>query len=233
VVVTVSRTSRDALIRALGVPAQKIRVVRNGVSEHFAPVHDPGRLAAVREHYRLPDSFILYAGTLEPRKNVMSLLKAFRLLRAEGRIKESMVIVGKAGWLSDEIPEFIRRSGLSDRVHLAGYVDREDLPAIYSSARLFVYPSLCEGFGLPPLEAMACGTPVIASNVSAMPEILGSAAELVAPDDVRGLAARIVAMIEDDTLCQRRRRDGLARAAIYRWDRAAREMLKVYDEAIA
>jgi glycosyltransferase involved in cell wall biosynthesis len=232
-VVTVSGASRDALIEHLGVPAEKVRVVPNGVAEHFRPVRNPGRLAEVRGHYDLPDSFILYAGTLEPRKNVISLLRAFRLLREAGRIKESLVIVGKSGWLSDEVPEFVRRSGLADQVHLAGYVAREDLPAVYSAARLFVYPSLCEGFGLPPLEAMACGTPVIASNVSAMPEILGSAAQLVAPRDVHGLAAAILTMLDDEPLRERRRIDGLVRAATYRWDHAAREMLRIYEEATA
>jgi glycosyltransferase involved in cell wall biosynthesis len=232
-VVTVSGASRDALIQHLGVPAEKIRVVPNGIAEHFRPVRDPGRLAGVRGRYGLPDAFILYAGTLEPRKNVMSLLRAFRLLREEGRIKESLVIVGKSGWLSDEVPEFVRRSGLADLVHLAGYVAREDLPAVYSAARLFVYPSVCEGFGLPPLEAMACGTPVVASNVSAMPEVLGSAAQLVAPHDVPGLAAAIEAMLNDERLRERQRADGLGRAATYRWDRAAREMLQVYEEATA
>jgi glycosyltransferase involved in cell wall biosynthesis len=231
-VVTVSATSRDALIRHLRVPREKIRIVSNGIGDHFGPVSDPGRLAAVRDRYGLPDSFILYAGTLEPRKNVMMLLKAFRSLRDGGRIKQSLVIIGKSGWMASEVPEFIRASGLRDQVRLAGYVAREDLPAVYSAARLFVYPSLCEGFGLPPLEAMACGTPVIASNVSAMPEILGSAAYLIDPHDVSALAAGIQSMLEEEELRQRCRLAGFERAALYRWDWAARQMLRIYEEAV-
>jgi glycosyltransferase involved in cell wall biosynthesis len=232
-VVTVSQASRQALVERLGVPSGKIRVVPNGVAEHFAPVDDAARLGAVRERYGLPDSFILYAGTLEPRKNVISLLDAYRRLRAGRRLEESLVMVGKPGWLCEEVHEFIRRAGLGDDVRLAGYVAREDLPAVYSAARLFVYPSLCEGFGLPPLEAMACGTPVVASNVSAMPEILGSAAHLVPPRDVAALAEAIECLLETESLRRRRRTEGLERARRYRWEGAAAEMLGIYEEATA
>jgi glycosyltransferase involved in cell wall biosynthesis len=232
-VVTVSDTSRLALTRLLRVPVEKIRVVPNGIGAAFAPVCDPERLARVRARYGLPASFMLYAGTLEPRKNVLALLHACLRLWEDRRVDTPLVLVGKRGWLSEDVHQFLRRPGLAGRVVEAGYVDRFDLPAVYSAARVFVYPSLCEGFGLPPLEAMACGTPVVACNISAMPEILGSAACLVPPGDVTTLAEGIEAVLADETVRRRLRADGLERARRYPWTVAASKMLRVYEEAAA
>ncbi len=230
VVLTVSVASKHALMKLLHVPGTKIRVVSNGVGEEFRPIRDPHALAAVRERHGLPESFILYVGTLQPRKNVLTLIRACQRLWATNRIGEKLVIVGKRGWLSERLFEFVNAAGLRDRVVFAGYLPREDLPVLYSAASLFVYPSLCEGFGLPPLEAMACGTPVVASNVASLAEVLGAAARLIDPVDAEVMAATIREILADRRLRETLRDRGLERAKGYRWDEAARQTLGVYKE---
>jgi glycosyltransferase involved in cell wall biosynthesis len=229
IVLTVSETSRRRLVELFGIPETKVRVVPNGIAADFHPIRDPRRLADVRKAHGLPERFILYVGTREPRKNVVTLLRACQRLWARGCV-EKLVLVGRRGWLSEPIEEFVRRAGLDDRVVFAGYLPRRDLPAVYSAATLFVFPSICEGFGLPPVEAMACGTPVVASNASALPEVLGTAARLVNPLDPAGLALAIEEVLDDERLRERLRADGFERATMYRWDAAARRVLQIYEE---
>jgi glycosyltransferase involved in cell wall biosynthesis len=229
-VLTVSEASATALSRLLGVPRQKIRVVPNGVEEDFHPTDDHAHLERVRERYRLPARFLLYVGTLEPRKNVLRLLQACERVWSADPTAPPLVIVGKTGWLSSDVFAFVDEAGLHDRVVFAGYVERTDLPAVYALATVFVYPSLCEGFGLPPVEAMACGAPVIASNAGALAEVLGPAARLVDPRDVIALADAIRMLTADDGLRKTLREDGLVHAARYRWDTSAERVLAVYAE---
>ena len=229
VVLTVSEASRRELVNRFGIPEAKVRVVPNGIAEDFRPVGDARRLAGLREAYGLPERFVLYVGTREPRKNLMTLLRACQQLWARGR-SEKLVLVGRRGWLSEPIEEFISRAGFQDRVVFAGYLPRPDLPTLYSAATLFVFPSLCEGFGLPPLEAMACGTPVVASNAPALPEVLGTAARLVDPHDPTRLADAMEEVLDDRGLRERLQANGLERAAMYRWDGAARRILRIYEE---
>jgi len=229
-VLTVSEASARALVELLAVPRDKIRVVPNGIATDLAPVTDPAMLRRVRRRYRLPEAFVLYVGTLEPRKNLVRLVDACARLWRAGRLDQRLVLVGKRGWLADDLFRFVERTGCGDRVVLPGYVAREDLAAVYSAASAFVYPSLCEGFGLPPLEAMACGTPVVASRATSLPEVLGDAARLVDPLDVDALAEAIRAVTEDGALRARLRTSGLARARGFTWEAAARRMLAVYDE---
>jgi glycosyltransferase involved in cell wall biosynthesis len=230
IVQTVSETSKQALVDLLHVAPGKVRVVPNGVAEDFKEPDDEADLEAVRERCGLPDRFILYVGTLEPRKNLLRLLQACERLWSIHGVPHKLVIVGKQGWLARDVHDHIDRAGLRDRVVFAGYVARADLPAVYALASVFVYPSLCEGFGLPPLEAMACGTPVVASNASAMPEVLGDAARLVDPLDVEALAQAIRAVLEDEHLRDELKFAGLKRAYEYRWDTSARQMLDIYAE---
>jgi glycosyltransferase involved in cell wall biosynthesis len=230
IVQTVSETSKQAVIDLLHVAPGKVRVVPNGISEEFREPDEGSDLAAVRDRCGLPAEFMLYVGTLEPRKNLLRLLQACERLWSTHRVSHKLVIVGKQGWLARDVHDYIDRAGLHDRVVFAGYVARADLPAVYALATVFVYPSLCEGFGLPPLEAMACGTPVVASNASAMPEVLGEAARLVDPLDVEALAAAIGEVLEDERLRDELRSAGLKRAYEYRWEASARQMLDVYAE---
>jgi glycosyltransferase involved in cell wall biosynthesis len=218
-------TKRDA-IRFYGIPEEKITVIYEGVNPRFRPA-DPEAIAAVRARYSLPERFILYVGTIEPRKNLTALLEAYAIIQARNT-QHAILFVGKRGWLYEGFFRRLRELGLEDRVIFTGYVPDEDLPAIYSAADLFVFPSLYEGFGLPVLEAMACGTPVVCSNTSSLPEVAGDAAILVDPTDVRALAAAMERALTDEHLRAEIRARGLGRAGHFTWEKAARGTLEVY-----
>jgi len=222
-------TKRDA-IRFYGIPEEKITVIYEGVSPHFRPA-SPEAVRAVREKYSLPEHFILYVGTIEPRKNLTALLEAFTNLQS-AICNLHLVFVGKKGWLYEGFFRRLRELGLEDRVLFTGYVPDEDLPAIYSAADLFVFPSLYEGFGLPVLEAMACGTPVVCSNTSSLPEVAGDAALLVDPTDMRALAGAMKRALTDEEKRKEMREKGLRRAAKFSWEKAATMTLKVYQDVL-
>jgi glycosyltransferase involved in cell wall biosynthesis len=189
-------------------------------------VHDAARLAAARERYGIAAPYVIYVGTLQPRKNLMVLLDAFTSLVGEGRDLH-LAIVGKKGWLYEPLFARVRELGLEERVHFPGYVPQSDLPALLSGARLFVLPSLYEGFGLPILEAMACGTPVVCSAVASLPEVAGDAAILVNPQDTAQLTQALARVLDDDALRQQLVRKGLDRVAHFSWERCARQTLEV------
>ncbi|MBM3134809.1 MAG: glycosyltransferase family 4 protein, partial [Chloroflexi bacterium] len=176
-IVTVSECSKRDAVRLYGIDPARIRVIYEGVDARFRPVTDPARLAQVRARYALPESYILYVGTIEPRKNLVALLEAFSAIynRQSAIGNRQLVIGGKKGWLYESFFSRLRELGLEGEMILPGYIADEDLPAMYSAASVFVFPSLYEGFGLPPLEAMACGTPVVCSNASSLPEVCGEA----------------------------------------------------------
>ena len=166
------------------------------------PVVDAQALAALRQRYGLPERFVLFLGTLEPRKNLPLLLEAWAMLKGRGSLGHKLVIAGGKGWYFAQIDEAVARLGLEDDVILPGFVPQAELPLWYSAAEVFVYPSLYEGFGLPPLEAMACGAPVVVTNVSSLPEVVGQAGLLVSPDDPQALMEALAVLLEDE-----RRRD--------------------------
>lgn len=219
-----SETTKKDLIMHLGVPEERISVTLLGRDERFVPIDDISRNQIVREKYGLPESYLLFAGTLEPRKNISRLLEAF----AQGRAREvlKLVITGKKGWLYEKIFETVKRLNLEERVMFTGFVDDDDLPCVYSMARVFVYPSIYEGFGLPVLEAMACGVPVVTSDVPSIREIVGKAAVLVDPRNVQAMANSIDEVVfGTDQNYQRLSRASVARAANFTWERTARETL--------
>jgi glycosyltransferase involved in cell wall biosynthesis len=189
-------------------------------------------LAAVREKYGLPDRLILNVGALEPGKNQATLLRAFHRLKGNGR-ERGLVIAGPPAWRYERLLRLVDKLGLADEVRFLGYVPVEDLVALYNLADLFVFPSLYEGFGLPPLEAMACGLPVVASTAPALREVLDGAALLVQPQDMDGLAEAMAAALGDEPLRSHLREAGLERAALFSWERTARETAAVYHEAFA
>ncbi|MBX2992931.1 MAG: glycosyltransferase family 4 protein [Bacteroidetes bacterium] len=178
----------------------------------------------VREKYHLHKKFILTVGTLEPRKNIPTLLKAFAFI-AKQDVNVELVLAGKKGWLYDSIFAEIRSLGIESRVKFPGFVPLTDMPALYAMAEVFVYPSLYEGFGIPPLEAMSCGVPVITSNVSSLPEVTGDAAILVNPHDVRELAEQIGSLLNDDQLRKRYALAGRERAQRFSWKEFSRQIL--------
>jgi glycosyltransferase involved in cell wall biosynthesis len=229
-VIAVSASTKRDVVRLYGLPESKVTVVHEAVTERFRPASIEAQVT-VRRRYGLPERFVLFVGTLEPRKNLVTLLQAYHALRDRG-LAQRLVAVGARGWRDSAFHAQLRSLGLEDDVVLPGYVPDEDLPAIYSAADLFAFPSLREGFGLPVLEAMACGVPVVTSNVSALPEVVGDAGLLVSPRDVPALAAAIERVLADPHLQQALRAKGMARAAFFSWDRAARETLAVYESVL-
>lgn len=222
-----SQNTKSDLIELLGVEAGKVEVLYPGVEERFHPL-DEESLTSVKARYGLDFPFILTVGTLEPRKNHVGLLQAYSLLK--GRHPHRLVITGGKGWLYGGIFQEVERLRLEERVLFLGYVPEEDLPALYNLADLFVFPSLYEGFGLPPLEAMACGTPVVASDLSSLPEVVGDGALLVPPQEVEALAAAMEKALSDPSLWEELRRKGLERAKRFTWSEAAKRLLAIYRQ---
>jgi glycosyltransferase involved in cell wall biosynthesis len=229
-VIAVSASTKRDVVELIGVPPERVTVIPLAADERFRPL-DAGDLARFRAEHGLRRPFVLYVGTLEPRKNVPALLRAFATIASE--VPHELILVGAEGWLTGEIHATLATLRLGDRVRLTGYGDPATLPGWYGAADLFVYPSRFEGFGLPPLEAMACGTPVIVSNAASLPEVGGDAVLTVDPDDIDGLAAAMHRMLTDPALAAGLRARGLARAATFSWERTARETVRVYREALA
>lgn len=224
-----SRATRDDLIELYKTPPEKISVLYSGVNANFRPVTDPARLAAVRAKYQLGDApFILAVGTLQPRKNYVRLIQAFTRLPQSLISNLQLLIVGGKGWLYDSIFAEVERLKLQTRVLFPGFVDDADLPALYSAARVLAYPSLYEGFGLPMLEAMACGTPVVTSTASCLPEVAGEAALCVPPTEVDALTHALDKAVNDESVRAELVTKGLARAKEFTWERAARELVRRY-----
>lgn len=227
-----SENTKHDLIELLGVAEDKVSVVPAGVEARFRPVRDTVKLAEVRARYRLPEWFILSVGTLEPRKNLARLISAYAQMRRQTGLPHALVLAGKPGWLYQGIYDQVRQEGLEDYVHFPGFVADADLPALYTLADLLAFPSLYEGFGLPPLEAMACGTPVVCSNNSSLPEAVGSAALLVDATDVDGLADAMARILGNASLRARLADLGRAQAARFTWIAAAEKLLKAYRLAV-
>ena len=227
-IIAVSENTRQDVIRLLGVSPQRVRVVHNGVEEVFRPL-PPEQVEAFRRQRGLGEHVILFIGTLEPRKNIGRLVEAYARLRQAG-LPHQLVIGGARGWLFEEVFALVRRLGLEQHVSFPGFIPLEEEPLWYNAAEVFAYPSLYEGFGLPPLEAMACGVPVVSSKASSLPEVLGEAGVLVDPYNVDDLAAALERVLTDESLRGELSRRGLARAQQFGWAQAARLTAEVYLE---
>jgi glycosyltransferase involved in cell wall biosynthesis len=227
-IIAISDHTRRDLVERLGAPPERIIVTPLAHDVDLARVTDPKRLAAVRKRYGLPEHFILFLGALEPRKNLPRLLEAYAALPAGLRREVHLVVAGVRGWLNDSIHARVAELGLEASVRFAGYIDGHDLAAVYSLATMFAYPSLYEGFGLPVLEAMACGTPVLTSDVSSLPEVAGDAAVLVSPADVGSIAAGLRRLLDSSSLRDELSTRGIGRASRFSWQRCARQTLDVY-----
>jgi glycosyltransferase involved in cell wall biosynthesis len=227
--IAISQHTRRDLIEHMGASPDRVVVTHIAPNPLCVREENPLVLSHVRNAYQLPRDFILFVGALEPRKNVKRLLAAYAQLSPALRRDVHLVIAGGQGWLSDDIRPMVKALSLTDQVHFLGYVKEEDLPALYSLATVFAYPSLYEGFGLPVLEAMQCGTPVLTSNVSALPEVAGEAALLVSPIDVDAITDGLTRLLEDMDLRAELRRHGYARGRLFSWERCARETLAVYQ----
>jgi len=231
-VITVSHHARQDLMRVLQLPAEKIHVIHEAAPAGFQPLEDPIRRRQLRARYNLPEQFVLFVGTMEPRKNLKRLVRAIAQLRQRG-CDTRLVLVGPNGWLiNGSLEKEIETLNLQDAVLSLGYVPQEDLPGIYSLATVFAFPSLYEGFGLPPLEAMACGTPVLTSRDTAMAEICGEAACLVNPHEEDAIADGLACLLTHPERREHLRQLGLVRAQQYSWERTAQETALVYEKVL-
>lgn len=225
-VVAVSETTRREAIERLGLTPDRVSVVYNGVDPAFRPL-PPATVDEVRRRLALPERFILTLGTLEPRKNHLGLIQAFAQLQ-ESEPAVPLLVAGRRGWLDEPIFRAVEELGLQASVRFLGGVDDADLPALLNAAAVLAYPSFYEGFGLPPLEAMACGTPVVTSTGGALPEVCGEAALLVAPADTAGLADALGRALMDRALRTTLRERGLRRAAGFTWANTAAGLVEVF-----
>ena len=228
-IITDTKVIRQEIIDEFHVSQERVFAVPIAVSDLFRPVTDPARIRHIKERFGIKKHYFLHVGNIEPRKNLTSLFLAFRRIREKIRKDYQLVVVGKKGWLYGDIFETLRESGLTDDVVFTGYVREEDIPVLYSGAEFFVFPSLYEGFGLPVLEAMRCGTPVLTSHVSSMPEVAGEAALYVDPCSVEDISEKVLKLAYDDTLKARLREKGFIQASKFTWEKTARETLKVYE----
>ena len=230
-VTTDSEHTRNDVICLLDVPAHRTEVVYGGVDPSFGRVTDPARLEAVRRKHRLQFPFILHVGVIEPRKNIPTLIRAYAKLRARRRLRHKLVLAGGLGWLYHDVFHEIEAQMLGDDVVLTGFVPDEELPTLYSLADAMVWPTLYEGFGLPPLEAMACGTPVVCSNRSSLPEVVGDAALTVAPTDVDGLTDAMERVLFDEGTRTDLIARGYTRPPLFTWEKAAHKLVSCFPRA--
>lgn len=232
-IITVSAAAKRDIVQVYGIDPSRVHVVHEAAAPEFRVMHDTEALRRVRERYGLADRFILYVGSIEPRKNLPMLIEAFARRRVAGDLPHQLACVGPYGWLSEGIESLIDRLHVRDAIRFTGYVPYEDLPAIYNLAELFAFPSVYEGFGLPVVEAMACGTPVLTGRVAALSEVAGGAAEEVADLTVDSLGDAMAALANDRARREQLSRRGLQRAQAFSWARAAAETLDVYRAAVA
>lgn len=230
-VITDSTHSKADILRYFHLKSDKVTVIPAAAGDRYQPL-EPAQVQSVLRRYQLAQPYILYVGSIEPRKNLLRLLQAYARLRDDLPAWKLVIVGARNAWKSTPISAELRKLNLTSWVQFTGYVPEEDLPALYNGASLFVFPSLYEGFGLPVLEAMACGTPVITSNISSLPEVAGDAALLVDPYNVDEIAAVMRRVLSDPDLCADLRHRGLERAKEFSWERTARQTLEVYRKVL-
>ncbi len=224
-IVTISEFSKQEIIRYLNVPEEKISVIPLGVDRHgFHTGYPAARIKKVKQKYGLEGEYLLYVGTIEPRKNLKRLIEAYAQLPL---YVPKLVLVGKKGWLYQEIFQTVERLGLKKRVVFLGYAADQEIPLIMAGAKCFLFPSLYEGFGLPPLEAMACGVPVVTANCSALPDVVGDAAVLVEPDKTESIRQGILAVLEKEELRKQMIERGIQQAKKFSWKKTADSLVEI------
>jgi O-antigen biosynthesis alpha-1,3-mannosyltransferase len=231
-IITVSQNTKQDLVHHFHVPAKNITVIYLGVDPTFTPVTEPEAAPIMATHGVRFSEYLLYIGTVEPRKNLVRLIQAYNIFRANDSASLPLVLVGASGWLNQDLYKEIEKSPWKSEIKILGYVAKTDLPALYSGAVAFVYPSIYEGFGLPLLEAMACGAPVITANNSSLPEVVGDAAILVDAYNVEAIASVILQVVNDPRVREDLKQRGLARAKCFSWQFTAEQTLAVYERAL-
>lgn len=227
-IITDSEHARQEIIEDFNVPPERIKAVMLGFNPAMLEERAPAGAAVVRGKYGLPEGYLLYVGTIQPRKNIDTLIEAYASLRSCRAGMPKLVIVGRKGWLYDKLFARIAELGLTDQILFTGFVPDEELPYIYDGAKLFAYLSFFEGFGLPPLEAMACGIPVITSDATSLPEVVADAGITVPPEDAAAVAAAIARLLDDPEYAALLGKRGRERAELFSWEAAARETLAIY-----
>lgn len=229
--IAVSEATKNDLINKLGVDKEKITVIHEGVDHEFFQPQEKETIVQVRQKYYLYEDYLLFVGTIQPRKNLLRLIEAFNLLLRESKYQKlSLILVGKEGWLADEIYKAPVKLNLQGKIRFLNHVPTRDLPALYSGAKMFMFPSLFEGFGLPLLEAMSCGTPVITSNVSSIPEVVNDAALLLNPEETGEITESIKRIIDDKNFAKELSKKGIAQAKKFSWGKTAQETLAVFEK---
>jgi glycosyltransferase involved in cell wall biosynthesis len=231
-IITDSQNTKNDLVRYFAVPESKMTVIHLGADPSFRPVAKECAVPVLSEYGIKFEEYLLCVGTLEPRKNLVRLLQAYDLFRSNDSRGLTLVLAGADGWLNRELFDAIEQSAWKRDIKILGYVPKAHLPALYSGAVSFVYPSLYEGFGLPPLEAMACGAAVIASNSSSLPEVVGNAGLLIDPKQAESIAGAMSKLSGDVALRATLRNRGLARAKMFDWQSTARKTLEIYEKAL-
>ncbi len=233
-VITISESTRQDVINFLGVPPERVHTVYCGVDENFRPLPEAD-VAAFKAARQLPETFILFLGTLEPRKNVAGLIRAYASWRVREPTAPPLILAGGKGWYYAKIFELVESLNLTESIRFPGYIPQAELPLWYNAAKLFVYPSHFEGFGLPVLEAMACGTPVITSTVSSLPEVTGTdgAAHLIDPADTEALAEAMAQLMNQPDWRASMSERGLVQATGFHWAKTAQETVAIYRKVLA
>lgn len=230
IIFTISLNSKKDIVSFFNTSESKIMAIYLAASEKFKRIENKSELKSIKSKYNLPDKFILFVGSIEPRKNLTGLIKAFQKIKT--KIEHKLVIVGGKGWLNSEIYKMIKKEKLQDDIIFTGYVSEEDLVAIYNLADLFVYPSFYEGFGIPVLEAMSCGCPVITSNTSSLPEVCGDAGIMVDPYNVDQLAQMMLKAIQDVRLHTQMVMKGFQQVKNFSWQETASQTLLLLEKIV-
>lgn len=231
--ITISEATKSEMVQHLNINPEKISVTHLGINSTFKNVSEEAAKGVLSRYGLVYGSYILYVGTLEPRKNVTTLMQAYALLPKATQKLFPLVLAGRKGWMMESLEEDLKKLDIVNEVVVTDFVTELHLPALYSGATVFVYPSLYEGFGLPPLEAMACGTPVITSNVSSLPEVVGDGGICIDPYDAKRLKVEIQYVLEDVSHRENLSQRGLSRCKRFTWDACARETMGAYSMALS
>lgn len=230
-VLTISECSKGDLVEMYGLPEHKVQVIYLGVGSEFKPLPESFDMQSILHKYGIDGRYFIAVGNLQPRKNLVRLIEAYERMRNnQPEIKTKLVIVGKRAWKHHPILALIKQSRWSGDIILTGYVPKDDLPILYAGSDGLIYPSIYEGFGLPPLEAMACGVPVVVSDRSSLPEVVGDVGIMINPFDTDSIAAALASLALEPELRKRLSADGIKRASGFSWSKCARETLAVYEE---
>lgn len=231
-IIAITKKTKEDIVKLLNVSPEKITVIYEAASKNYKPIKDTSRIDSLKHKFDISKPYLIYVGQWREHKNVVRLIRAFGLFRRRHGLDYQLVLVGKIDSKYLRVAETIKELGLKDNVVLTGYVPDSDLPYLYNGAEFFTFPSLYEGFGLPPLEAMACGTPVVSSNASCMPEVLGDAAQYFDPLDVESMAKTMAEVAKSYSLKRRMRLQGLKQAQRYSFDKTAKATLRIYKKVL-